>query len=189
MLPTDLPAVTLLGIPARFQRADMPAAQRGYWEWLRVALPTGGELAVFDPDHLCPPGLFGRPCRLGIELFHPQIAPNPAHDRGLTATSPHADLDSPPIAAGQVRAHHTHAWRYTGPVTRWAGAGETRRPVVRHVIDAAQITLRLVIDLGGQTILAQLRDPDAAPPVGSWVSLRAGRPELVAIEANVQNDE
>lgn len=189
MLPNDLPNVALPGTPTRFQCADMPAAQRGYWEWLRVELSGGGEIAVFDPDHLCPPGLFGRPCHLGIEIFHPQLAPNPEHRRGLAPTTPHAEPDCTPIAAGRVYAHHRQTWRYTGPVTSWEGHGETRRPVVRHVIDAAQITLRLVIDLGGETLLAQLSDPETAPPVGTWVTLRAGRPELVAIEARVPSEE
>ena len=185
VLPADLPRVTIAGTPDRFRREDVPGG--GYWEWLRVRLAdaggaAAGEIAVFDPDHLCPPGFFGRPCRLAVEFFHPTLAPNPARERRLTPTSARADVDAPPVAAGRVLDYHRTAWRYTGPVTTWEGTGGERRRVVRHVIDAPQLTLRLVLDLGLGTALAQLRDPAEAPAMGAWATLRDARVELVAIE-------
>ena len=73
MLPADLPRVAVTGVPTRLRVGETPAEQRAYWEWLWVELADGGALAVFDPDHLCTPGWFGRPCRLGIEFFHPVV--------------------------------------------------------------------------------------------------------------------
>ncbi|CAA9580600.1 MAG: hypothetical protein AVDCRST_MAG18-3071 [uncultured Thermomicrobiales bacterium] len=175
MLPTNLPRVTIAGTPARF------GGQRDYWEWLRVRLATGGELAVFDPDHLCPPGDFGRPCELGIELFHPTLGDNPERRLAFDPATASADPETPPLAAGRVLDYHRQGWHYTGPVTTWEDVGGERRRVVRHVIDAPQLTLRLVLDVGLGTILAQLRDPAEAPPLGAWTTLRAGRAELVAI--------
>jgi hypothetical protein len=182
VLPPDLPGVVLAGTPERFRRADLPAGQGGYWEWLRVVLPGVGEIAVFDPDHLCPPGFFGRPCRLGIEFFHPAVGSNPARLQGITPATERGDPEQPPVVAGRVAAHHRHEWHYTGPVTNWEERDGARAPVVTHVIAAPQTTLRLVLDLGIGTALAQLRDPADAPEVGAWVTLRDGRAELVAIE-------
>jgi hypothetical protein len=147
-----------------------------------VQLPDGGEIAIFDPDHLCPPGYFGQPCHLALELFHPALVPNPGHTRGLAPQSASADPDLPPLVSGQVFNHHHHEWRYTGPVTTYEETDGERRRAVRHVLDAPQTTLRLVLDIGSGTVLAQLRDPADAPSVGAWVTLRDGRPELVAIE-------
>ncbi len=182
MPPNDLPRVTLAGTPERFGREDVPGG--GHWEWLRLRLAGGcaGEIAVFDPDHLCPPGFFGKPCRLAVELFHPVVAPNPEQITSLTPTSEQAAVDAPPVAAGRVLAHHREDWRYTGPVTTWEEAGGERRRIVRHVIDAPQLTLRLLVDVGCGSLLTQLRDPAEAPPVGAWTTLREGRAELVAIE-------
>lgn len=182
MPPSDLPRVTLLGEPSRFEREDAPGG--GHWEWLRLRLASGchGEIALFDPDHLCPPGFFGRPCRLAVELFHPTLAPNPAREAGLTPAGARAAIDAPPAAAGRVLDHHREEWRYTGPVTTYEEAAGARRRVVRHVIAAPQLTLRLALDVGCGTLLAQLRDPAEAPPIGEWVTLREGRAELVAIE-------
>ena len=182
MPPTDLPRVTIAGTPERFGREDVP--EGGHWEWLRLRLAGGcaGEIAVFDPDHLCPPGFFGKPCRLAVELFHPAVGPGAAGAAGLTPSSGRAATDAPPVAVGRVLAHHREEWRYTGPVTTWEGAGGGRRRIVRHVIDAPQLTLRLVVDVGCGSLLAQLRDPAEAPPVGARATLRDGRPELVAIE-------
>ena len=182
MPPPDLPRVTLTGTPYRLRREDVPGG--GHWEWLGLRLggEPAGEIAVFDPDHLCPPGFFERPCHLALELFHPALAPNPAERAGLTPASARADTDAPPVVAGRVTAHHREEWRYTGPVTEYEERDGSRRPVVRHVIDAPQLTLRLVVDIGGGSLLAQLRDPAEALPVGAWVTLRDGRAELVAIE-------
>jgi hypothetical protein len=143
---------------------------------------TAGEIAVFDPDHLCPPGWFGKPCLLAVELFHPVFLPNSAHTVGLWPQSVTADPEAPPVVAGRIVAQHHEEWQYTGPITAWAVEGETRRPVVRHVIAAAQVTLRLVVACGVGTVLAQLRDPVEALPVGAWTVLRAGRAELVTID-------
>lgn len=178
MLPPDLPAVALPGVPARYERAG--ASRRASAEWIAVRLPAG-DLAVFDPDHVCPPGYFGRPCRLALDLFHPAVAPNPARAAGLTPTGA-ADTAAPPAAAGLVLAHHRHRWTYSGPAATEEGFGGERRRVVRHVLDAPQVTLRLVVDVGGGTLLAQLREAAGAPPVGAWVALDGGRPELLAIE-------
>lgn len=178
VLPPDLPTVALRGVPARYERADAP--RRAYAEWIAVRL-AGGDIAVFDPDHVCPPGYFGRPCRLAVELFHPAVAPNRARATGLTPTGA-ADPDSPPAAAGLVLAHHRHHWTYSGPVATEEEIGGERRRVVRHVLDAPQITLRLVVDVGAGTLLAQLREATGAPPVGAWVALAGARPELLTIE-------
>ena len=97
-------------------------------------------------------------------------------------TGERAGRDDPPVAAGLVLAHHRTEWRYTGPVTAEEERDGVRRRVVRHVIDAPHATQRLVVDVGRGTLLAQLRDPSDAPPVGAWVTLRGGRPELLAIE-------
>lgn len=180
MLPVDLPQVTIVGTPTRFTRADLPAG--GYWEWLRLDLAGGGAIAVFDPDHLCPVNYFGQPCRLAIELFHPIIAPCDAESGGLMPTSAQPSANAPPIVTGRVVARHRYEWRYTGPVTTQEAVGEGARRVVRHVINAPQVTLRLVVDTGQGTLLAQLRDAAEAVPASSWVTLRAGRPELIAIE-------
>ena len=178
-LPADLPRVTIDGAPDRFRRKELPG---GHWEWLRVRLGAGGEIAVFDPDHACPPGFFGRPCRLAVEFFHPTLGPNPGRERGLTPAGATAATDAPPIASGRVLDYHRTEWRYTGPVTTYDEVAGERRRVVRHVIDAPQTTLRLVIDIGIGTVLAQLRDPADAPPVGAWTTLRDARVELIAIE-------
>ena len=182
MPPADLPRVTLTGTPFRLRREDVPGG--GHWEWLGLRLggESAGEIAVFDPDHLCPPGFFERPCRLALELFHPALAPNPRERAGLAPASARADTDAPPTVAGRVTAYHREEWRYTGPVTAYEERDGARHPVVRHVIDAPQLTLRLVVDINAGSLLAQLRDPAEAPPVGAWVMLRDGRPELVAIE-------
>ena len=178
MLPADLPTVALWGIPARLPRAAGGAGQGGYWEWIGVTLDGVGPVAVFDPDHACPPGFFGRPCRLAVELFQPEVAPNPARRAAIEPQRPAADPDAPPVVAGRVAGLHRHAWRYTGPVT----SAEGGRRVVRHVLNAPQVTVRLVLDVGCGTLLAQLRDPALAPGVGEWVTLRGGRAELIAIE-------
>ena len=182
MPPLELPRVALAGVPDRLARDNAGARQQGDWEWLCVRL-TGatGAIAVFDPDHLCPPGWFGKPCVLGIELFHPSVYPNPTHKAGLWPQSAPADPDAPPAVAGRVAALHYEAWRYTGPITAWAAAGVVRRPAVRHVIDAPQLTVRFVVECGAGTALAQLRDPAEEAPVGTWAMLRAGRAELVTI--------
>ena len=178
----DLPRVAIAGMPGRLAGDAHEARQRGYWEWLRVRLAgTAGEIAVFDPDHRCPPGWFGKPCGLGVELFHPDVLPNPAREMGLWPQSVAADPEAPPAVAGRAAALHHEAWRYTGPITAWAAEGTARRPVVRHVIDAPQVTVRLVVECGAGTVLAQLRDPAEEVPVGAWVTLRAGRVELVTI--------
>ena len=181
MPPADLPRVTLTGTPYRLRREDVPGG--GHWEWLSLCLANDrGEIALFDPDHLCPPGFFHRPCRISIEIFHPTLAPNPEGTAGITPTSGRAAVDAPPIVAGRVLAHHREEWSYSGPVTTSVEVGGERRRTVRHVIDAPQLTLRLVVDAGCGTVLAQLRDPAEAPPVGAWTVLRGGRAELVAIE-------
>lgn len=184
MPPPDLPRVALAGTPDRFRREDAREGQGGHWEWLRVRLPgdEGGEIAVFDPDHLCPPGFFGRSCRLAVELFHPIVEVNPTAVSGLALLNSVADIDAPPAVAGRVLAHHREDWRYTGPVTAWEERAGERRPVVRHVLDEPQLTLRLVVALDRGTVLAQLRDPADAPPIGAWTILRDGRVELVAID-------
>jgi hypothetical protein len=182
VLPADLPAVDIPGIPSRY------GPQRAYWEWLRVSLPTGGEIAVFDPDHLCPPGWFGQPCRLGVELFHPSIRANPNQEQYLRPLSPQADTEAPPTVAGQVIAQHHDDWLYTGPVTTWQELAGTRQPQVHHVLNAPQTTARLVVSLGDMTLLAQLRDPAEAPPIGQWVILSAGRPELVTITRQIESE-
>ncbi len=176
MLPTDLPPVAIVGVPNRL------SSQRMYAEWLCLSLAPASEFALFDPDHLCPPGYFKRPCTFGIELFHPIIGPNPNQERSLIPTATQADTDAPPRASGQVLAYHRYEWHYTGPVTSWETTEATRRPIVQHVIDAPQLTLRLVVDIGGGTILAQLRDPAEAPALGDWVTLTAGRAELVTVD-------
>lgn len=181
MSPDDLPAVVLFGRPSRLQIGD-PAARRAYWEWLWVELDGGGGFAVFDPDHLCAPGWFGRRCRLAVEFFHPLIAPGEPGRAALVPRATDGEPTAPPLAHGRVIGEHRRAWRYTGPVTSYAERDGERRRVVSHVIDAPQTTLRLVLDLGIGTALAQLRDPGEARPVGSWVALRDGRAELVAIE-------
>jgi hypothetical protein len=180
--PSDLPRVALTGVPDRFKREEVRGG--GHWEWLRLRLTGGcrGEIALFDPDHLCPPGFFGRPCRLAVELFHPTPAPNPAREAGVTPTGARADTEAPPRVAGRVLDRHREEWRYTGPVTIEEEVAGERRRTVRHVIDAPQLTLRLVLDIGCGTVLAQLRDPAEAPAAGDWVTLRDGRVELVAIE-------
>jgi hypothetical protein len=182
VMPPDLPRVALAGVPGRLARDAQEARQRGDWEWLCVRLAgTVGEIAVFDPDHLCLPGWFGKPCVLGIELFHPAVYPNPTHEAGLWPQSVTADPDAPPAVAGRVAALHHEAWQYTGPITAWVTEGAARRPEVRHVIDAPQMTVRLVIECDAGTVLAQLHDPAEDAPVGAWVMLRAGRAELVTI--------
>lgn len=181
MAPSDRPRVTIAGTPGRFRREEVPGG--GHWEWLSLGLTDDrGEIALFDPDHLCPPGFFGRPCRLSIEIFHPTLASNPGGAAGIAPTSARAAVDAPPTVAGRVLAHHRQEWSYTGPVTTSAEVGGERSRAVRHVIDAPQLTLRLVVDAGCGTVLAQLRDPAEAPPVGAWTVLREGRAELVAIE-------
>ena len=185
MLPPDLPPITLAGTPYRLGRDDVPGGgSGGHWEWIGVRLQDGGEVAVFDPDHLCPPGYFGHPCQLGIELFHPAVLPATPGKRTptLIATSARPDTEAPPAATGLVVAHHRHEWRYTGPVTTLEEVDGAPRRAVRHVVDAPQVTVRLVVELGNGHILAQLRDPTAAPAVGAWVTLRDGRAELVSIE-------
>ena len=182
MLPADLPRVAVMGVPTRLRVGATPAAQRAYWEWLWVELSGGEALAAFDPDHLCPPGWFGRPCRLGIEFFHPEIAPNPEARQALVPQGADAEATAPPLVAGRVIAEHRAEWRYTGPVTSYEDHHGERRQVVRHVIDAPQTTLRLALDIGIGTVLAQLRDPAEAVPTGAWVELSGGRAELVAIE-------
>jgi hypothetical protein len=182
VLPTDLPRVAITGVPTRLRFGDTPAEQRAYWEWLWVELDAGGALAFFDPDHLCTPGWFGRPCRLGIEFFHPTLAPNPDQRRALVPQGADADPTTPPLVAGRVIAEHRQAWRYTGPVTTYEERDGEQRRIVRHVIDAPQTTLRLALEIGIGTALAQLRDPAEAAPVGAWLALRDGRAELVAIE-------
>lgn len=183
VLPADLPEVAISGTPERFRREDVP--EGGHWEWLRVRLAgragTSSEFAVFDPDHACPPGLFGQPCKLAVELFHPALGPNPNQERYLTPTGAGASIDAPPVAAGRVLDYHRTAWRYTGPVTTEEEVNGERRRVVRHVMDAPQLTLRLVVDIGIGTVLVQLRDPLEAPPVGAWTTLRDARVELIAI--------
>ena len=181
MPPTDLPQVAIAGVPSRLQLGD-PALRRAYWEWLWVELEAGGGLAVFDPDHLCTPGWFGRPCRLAIEFFHPTLAPNVASRAALVPQTTDADPTAPPLVFGQVTGEHRQEWRYTGPVTTYAERDGEQRRIVSHVIDAPQTTLRLVLDLGIGTALTQLRDPAEAQPLGSWVALRDGRAELVAID-------
>ncbi len=185
MLPTDLPPVALAGTPYRLGRGDVPGGGSGdHWEWLGVRLQDGGEVAVFDPDHLCPPGYFGHPCRLGIELFHPTVLPAVPGERTptLIATSSRPTPEAPPAATGMVVAHHRHEWRYTGPVTTLEEVDGAPRRTVRHVVDAPQVTVRLVVELGSGLILAQLRDPSEVPPAGAWVTLRDGRAELVSVE-------
>jgi len=182
VLPTDLPRVAVAGVPMRLQFGETPAEQRAYWEWLWVELDEGGALAVFDPDHLCTPGWFGRKCQLGIEFFHPTLAPNPEQRRALVAQASDADPTTPPLVAGQVIAEHRQEWRYTGPVTTYEERDGEERRVVRHVIDAPQTTLRLALEIGSGTALAQLRDPAEAAPIGTWLTLSDGRAELVAIE-------
>jgi hypothetical protein len=182
VLPTDLPRVAVIGVPTRLRFGESPAAQRAYWEWLWVELDEGGALAVFDPDHLCTPGWFGRPCRLGVEFFHPALAPNPAQRRALEPQSTAVDPTAPPLVAGRVIAEHRQEWRYTGPVTTYEERDGEQRRTVRHVIDAPQTTLRLALDIGIGTVLAQLRDPAEAVPASAWLTLSDGRAELVAIE-------
>jgi hypothetical protein len=182
VLPTDLPRVAVTGVPTRLRLGETPAEQRAYWEWLWVDLDGGGAVAVFDPDHLCTPGWFGRTCRLGIEFFHPALAPNPAQQRALEPRASAADPTAPPLVAGRVIAEHRQEWRYTGPVTAYAERDGERRRIVSHVIDAPQTTVRLALDIGIGTALAQLRDPAEAAPVGTWLTLSDGRAELVTIE-------
>jgi hypothetical protein len=102
VLPTDLPRVAVTGVPTRLRFGETPAEQRAYWEWLWVELDGGGALAVFDPDHLCTPGWFGRQCRIGIEFFHPALAPNPEQHRALVPQASDADPTAPPQVAGRV---------------------------------------------------------------------------------------
>ena len=182
VLPADLPRVAVTGVPTRLRLGETPAEQRAHWEWLLVELAEGGALAVFDPDHLCTPGWFGRPCRLGIEFFHPTIAPNPERRQALVPQASDADPTAPPLVAGRVIAEHRQEWRYTGPVTTYEERDGEQRRIVRHVIDAPQTTLRLVLDIGIGTALAQLRDPAEVVPIGTWIELRDGRAELVAID-------
>lgn len=179
MLPPDLPTVGLDATPRRLSRSE--ARDVAHWEWLALDLAGGGEIAVFDPDHLCPLGDFGQPCRVALELFHPALGPNDDRRRALVPASDRADTARPPAVYGRVLAHHRYAWRYSGPVTTEERVGGAPRRVVRHVLDAPQVTLRLVLDVGRGTLLAQLRDAAEAPPVGAWVSLQRGRPELIAI--------
>lgn len=181
MPPTDLPRVAIVGRPSRLQFGD-PAARRAYWEWLWVELAAGGGLAVFDPDHLCAPGWFGRPCRMAVEFFHPALAPDEPGRAALVPQATDDDPTAPPLVYGRVTGEHRQEWRYTGPVTSNAGEDGERRRGVSHVIDAPQTTLRLVLDVGEGTALAQLRDPAEARPAGTWIALRDGRAELVAIE-------
>jgi hypothetical protein len=182
VLPTDLPRVAVTGVPTRLRVGETPAEQRAYWEWLWVELADGSAIAVFDPDHLCTPGWFGRPCRLGIEFFHPTLASNPEQHRALVPQPSVDDPTAPPLVAGRVIGEHRQEWRYTGPVTTYEERDGEQRRVVRHVIDAPQTTLRLALDIGAGTALAQLRDPREAVPIGTWLTLRDGRAELVAIE-------
>ena len=181
MPPSDLPRVAVVGVPTRLHVGATPAAQRAYWEWLYVALDGGRALAVFDPDHLCTPGWFGRPCLLAIEFFHPTFWPNEGERRALLPQATPDEPNAPPLVYGRVIAEHRELWRYTGPVTTYEERDGARQRVVRHVIDAPHATLRLALDIGIGTALAQLRDPAEARPVGSWVALRDGRAELVAI--------
>ncbi len=187
VLPADLPRVAVTGVPTRLRVGETPAEQRAYWEWLWVELAEGGAFAVFDPDHLCTPGWFGRPCRLGIEFFHPTIAPNPQQRLALVPQVSGDDPTMPPLVAGRVTAEHRQEWRYTGPVTTYEERDGEQRRVVQHVIDAPQTTLRLVLDIGIGTALAQLRDPSEARPIGTWIELSDGRAELVAIDLVEQN--
>ena len=182
MSPLDLPRVALAGVPGRLARDAQGARRRGDWEWLRVRLAgAAGDFAVFDPDHRCPPGWFGKPCVLGGEVFHPDVYPNRTREVELWPQSAATDPEAPPVVAGRIAALHHEAWRYTGPITAWAAAGVVRRPAVRPVIDAPQLTVRFVVECGAGTALAQLRDPAEEAPVGAWAMLRAGRAELVTI--------
>ncbi len=182
MPPSDLPRVAVAGVPNRLRVGETPAAQRAYWEWLYVTLEGGRALAVFDPDHLCTPGWFGRPCALAIEFFHPTLGANDGARRALVPQDSPDEPNAPPLVYGQVIAEHRELWHYTGPVTSYEERDGVRQRVVRHVIDAPNTTLRLALDIGIGTVLTQLRDPAEARPVGSWVALRDGRAELVAIE-------
>lgn len=176
MIPDDLPDVSIVGTPRRLPRHEAPG---GHWEWLAVELESSGvTIAVFDPDHVCPPGTLGRRAYIGLELFHPQVTANEREQSTITIAPMASGGVAAPVVHGQVIDHHHHWWRYSGPVLRLAPpcAG-----AVSHVIDAPHRTLRLVVAASCGTLLVQLKDGRRVPDIAAWVTLRGGRFELLTI--------
>lgn len=139
---------------------------------------TAATIAVFDPDHLCPPGLLGRRSRMGLEVFQPELLPNELQQSTIEANPEAAGPHASPVVRGRVVAHHRHEWRYSGPVLH---RDSQQQPAVTHVLDTPRVTMRLVLAAAGGSLLALPRHGSPVPAVGDWVTAAGGRFELLSI--------